>query len=143
PHPAVLKPFAVVEALLRKPDVVGALVGEIELECGVDGEVGLAHLGPVGLAVAGDLLAEIAGRERPGDARRPLKKLVICCERRRSLRPLSRFNRCHFRSGRFSQPCGKATTAYQSLTMSIKRIGKLLWQDRGNNALPKAATGGS
>ena len=78
----MLEPLAVVGALLGEPAIVGTLVGEVELERGVDGEVGLADLGAVRLAVDRDLLAEIAERESAGVARRLLKELVILLERR-------------------------------------------------------------
>ena len=50
---------------------------EIELERGVDGEVGLAHFRAVRLPVHQDLLAEIGERELAGVARGVLKKCVI------------------------------------------------------------------
>jgi hypothetical protein len=43
-------------------------------------------------------------------------------------------------SEEFSKPCEQLFGAYQTLTTSIKRFGKLLWQHRGNQGRLKAAS---
>jgi hypothetical protein len=107
PHPPMLEPRRVVLGLLGEPAIVGAPCEQIELERGIDGEVGFAHLRAVGLPFDQDLLAEIGERKFAGVARRGFKKCVIFFEPRRGKRALGGLNGVHCRGGRFSKLFGR------------------------------------
>jgi hypothetical protein len=121
---------------------------EIELERGIDRKIGFAHLGAVRLPVDQDLLAEISERKFARVADRCFKKCVIFFARWSGKGSFGWLDGGHLAvaedlrnfSEEFSKPCKQRSGAYQTLTTSIKRFGKLLWQHRGNKGRLKAAS---
>ena len=76
-----LEPRGGVLGLLREPAISGAATAKRELEGGVDGEVGLAHLAAVELAADLDGAPEVTKRDGAGIADRPLQKDKVFLER--------------------------------------------------------------
>ena len=138
PHAIAGESLLGVLGFLREPTISGPRRAEFEFERGVDGKIGLADLAAVGLLLHADWLTEIAERKRPRSSHGGLEQRVVLVERRQGLR-LWRGQCGHLLTEGSLNHVGSKACAYQTLNTSIKRIGKLLGQDRSNQGGKKAA----
>src|SRR5215831_16404506 len=149
PHARAFQPLAVVLGLLGEPAIARALGEEVELKRSIDGKVSLAHLGAVHLALHQDRPAEISERKLACVAHCYFQERKVLIERDRREGTFGRLNGGHCSCARLSKlfgtlfkPCSDVSTAYQTLTTSVKRFGKLLWQHGVNQGRLKAADNG-